>query len=102
MAAVLKHLVLFKFKDEAARRDIERVVDSFLELKNKIPVIQALEWGTNVSPENKHQGFTHCFCLTFPDTRSRDAYLPHPAHREFGEILKPVVEKVMVFDYFAN
>jgi len=80
---VLRHVVLFKFKDEATPRQIQEVEDAFRALPQKIDVIQNLEWGTNVSPENLSQGFTHCFFLSFKDETGRDAYLPHPAHKEF-------------------
>ena len=48
------------------------------------------------------QGFTHCFCLTFGSEADRDAYLPHPAHAAFGaQYVRPSVEGVFVFDYWA-
>ncbi len=102
MAIVLKHIVLFKFTDTAPEAEITKVVAAFLELKTKIPVVQAIEWGTDISVENKNQGFTHCFCLTFRDVADRDAYLPHPAHQEFGARLQPIKEKVLVFDYLTE
>jgi len=55
-----------------------------------------------VSPEGISQGFTHCFLVTFASEKDRDAYLPHPAHKAFGNVLKPVIDKVMVIDYWAR
>ncbi len=48
------------------------------------------------------QGFTHCFFLTFKNEADRDAYLPHPAHKEFGALLGPVLDKVLVIDYWTK
>jgi len=102
MTNSLKHLVLLKFNDGTSGADIGRIVSEFLSLKNKIPQIQSIEWGTDVSVEKKNQGFTHCFCLSFSGSKERDEYIPHPAHQEFGAILKPLIEKVFVFDYVVN
>jgi len=99
---VVRHVVLFKFKDGASAEQVKAVEEKFRALKSRIPQIQDLEWGTNVSPENHAQGFTHCFFLTFKDAAARDAYLPHPAHKEFGASLGPVLDKVLVVDYVSK
>lgn len=99
---VVRHVVLFKFKDAATPDQVKAVEEKFRALKSRIPQIQDLEWGTNVSPENHAQGFTHCFLLTFRDAAARDAYLPHPAHKEFGASLGPVLDKVLVVDYVSK
>ena len=99
---VVRHVVLFKFKDSASPEQVRAVEEKFRALKARIPQILDLEWGTNVSPENHAQGFTHCFFLTFRDAAARDAYLPHPAHKEFGASLGPVLDKVLVVDYVSR
>jgi hypothetical protein len=58
--------------------------------------------GTDVSVENLQQGFTHCFVLTFRNEAGREIYLPHPAHREFGQMLGPHLDKVLVIDYWTR
>src|SRR5689334_20749521 len=70
---VVRHVVLFKFKDGTSAEKVQAVEAKFRDLKAKIPQIQDFEWGTNVSPENHAQGFTHCFLLTFRDAAARDA-----------------------------
>jgi hypothetical protein len=102
MDDALRHVVLFKFKDEASEADVQKVVDAFMELPEKIDEIKAIEWGTNNSPEGLDQGFTHCFFLTFASEEDRDAYLPHPDHKAFGAILGPYLDKVLVVDYWAK
>ena len=98
----LKHVVSFKFKETSSQQDIDKVVNAFRNLPNEIPQIKALEWGVNNSPENLNQGMTHCFTLTFLSEKDRDDYLPHPAHKAFGKILGPHLEKVFVIDYWAH
>jgi len=98
----VRHVVLFKFKDGTTPEQIKSVEDAFRALPSKIPEIQSLEWGTNMSPEKLDQGFTHCFFLTFKTAADRDAYLPHPAHKAFGKVLRPFLDKVLVVDYVAK
>jgi len=100
--SLLRHVVLFKFKDSATEADVRGIVDAFRALPDQIDGITGFEWGTNVSPEGLADGFTHCFFVTFSDERSRDEYLPHPDHKTFGDILGPHLDKVLVVDYWAR
>ena len=98
----VRHVVLFKFKDGTTAEQQKSVEDAFRELPKKIHEIVDFEWGTNISPEKHDQGFTHCFLVTFNDAKSRDAYLPHPAHKAFGKVLRPYLDKVLVIDFVAK
>jgi len=95
-------MVLLKFKDDATAAQVREIEVAFCRLPSATGVIHSLEWGTNVSPENLDQGYTHCFFLTFKNEADRDAYLPHPAHKEFGALLGPVLDKVLVIDYWTK
>jgi hypothetical protein len=99
---MLRHVVMFKFKEASSAVEVQKVVDGFRELKSKIPQIASFEFGTNNSPEGLNDGFTHCFLVTFKSEKDRDAYLPHPAHKAFVELLKPHLDKAMVIDYWAG
>jgi hypothetical protein len=101
-AAQLRHVVCFKFKSGAAPADIQKVAQALAALKGKIPQVAALEWGTNVSKEQRDKGFTHCFVLTFKTETDRDAYIEHPEHKAFVKLVGPVVEDVFVIDYWAK
>ena len=100
--SVLRHVVLFGFKETATPEQIQEVVDAFKALQTKIPEIKGFEWGTNSSPEGLNQGLTHAFTLTFHSDADRDAYLPHPDHKAFGEKLGPILDKVTVVDYWTK
>jgi hypothetical protein len=99
---MLRHVVLFKFKDDATPDQVKQVENAFRKLPSEIKEIKGLEWGTNNSPENLNQGLTHCFFLSFNSEEDRNAYLPHPAHKAFGAILKPYLDKVVVVDYWVK
>ena len=98
----LRHVVLFKFKDASTPADVARIVEAFRGLPTRIREIKGFEWGTNVSPEGKAEGFTHCFFVSFATEADRDAYLPHPAHKEFVAVVGPHVDKVCVVDYWTQ
>ena len=97
---LLRHVVLFSFKEGSTPAQIKTVTDAFELLPQKISLIKAFEWGTNNSPENLNQGFTHCFFVSFASEKDRDDYLPHAAHKAFVEVLKTVLDKVLVVDYW--
>ena len=101
-APVLRHVVMFQFTENTTPEQLKDIEAAFRALPTKIPGITGFEFGTNISPENKNQGLTHCFFLTFRSLADRDAYLPHPAHKAFGASLKGHVEKVCVLDYWAQ
>ena len=98
----LRHVVLFKFKDNTSAADIKSVEDAFRLLPGKIDLIKGFEWGTNNSPEKLNEGLTHCFFLTFFSEKDRDDYLVHPAHKAFGALVTPFLDKVVVTDFWAG
>ena len=100
--SLLRHLVIFKFKDDTTAEQTKAIVDAFAALPGKIDTIVDFECGTDVSVEGKADGFTHGFLVTFRDEAGRAAYLPHPAHQEFVKLVGPHVDKVLVFDYWAQ
>lgn len=98
----LRHLVLFEFKETSTDADIKKIEAAFIDLPNKISEIKNFEWGLNNSPEGLNKNFTHCFFLTFDSEEARAAYLPHPVHKAFVEILKPHLKDVLVLDYWVK
>ena len=99
---VLRHVVLFKFKDSSTPADVKKIEEAFIALPKKIKTITAFEWGTNISTEGVSQGLTHCFLVTFASEKDRDDYLPHPDHKAFVDLAGPHIDKVTVVDYWAK
>ncbi len=98
----LRHAVAFKFKATATPEQIKQVEEAFKALPKKIPTITGFEWGINNSPEKHNKGCTHGFILTFNSEKDRDDYLPHPAHKEFGKLVGPLLDDVFVIDFWAK
>lgn len=99
---LLRHVVLFKFKETVTPEEIQEVVENFQALPSKIDTIVEFECGTDVSVENKSDGFTHGFVVTFQNEQGRATYLPHPAHQAFVKLAGPRIDKVLVFDYWTK
>jgi hypothetical protein len=99
--SAVRHLVIFKYRPDATEAQISEITTAFRDLQNRIPGILSFEHGVNNSPEGLNLGFTHAYTLTFESAAARDAYLPHPAHATFGELLNRLgaVEEVFVVDY---
>ena len=102
MDRVLRHVVMFQFKEGTTENTIRQIERAFAALPEKIEAILDFEWGTDVSVEGKADGFSHCFLVTFGSEADRDTYLPHPSHQEFVSLVKPRVEKSLVLDYWAR
>ena len=98
-AGKLHHVVCFKFKSTATTEQIKQVEEAFAALQEKVPGIESLKWGTNVSKEQRNKGFTHCFILTFKTQKDCDTYLEHPEHKAFAKLVGPVVDDVFVMDF---
>ena len=88
----IRHVVHFNFKVDADKALVAKVVTEFAALKGKISAVEALEYGTNVSPEKHDKGFTHCWIATFKNAAARDAYLVDSAHQKAGGRLVAALE----------
>lgn len=99
---VLRHVVLYQFKDTATKAQVQEVIDAFSGLPKKIDAIIDFEHGENVSPEGKSEGLTYAFVVTFRDEKGRDAYLKHPAHDAYVQVVKDKRERAVVFDYWTQ
>jgi hypothetical protein len=100
--SVLRHVVLFSYNPASSEADKERMAQAFAALPSQIEEIIDFEWGSDISVEGVARGYSHCFIVTFRDEAGRDAYLPHPAHKAFGDFLHGHLEKVLVIDYWTR
>jgi hypothetical protein len=96
------HVAHLKFKAAATPAQIASIEKEFAALQTRIEVVQSLDWGTDISAERLSKGFTHCCVLTFKNEKDRDAYLVHPEHKAFVEILKPLLEEPLVVDFIPR
>ena len=98
---VLRHIVLFRYKPEVTPAQLDEINRAFQDLKRQIPQVKDFERGINNSPEGLDKGFTHGYLITFASEEDRAAYLPHPAHRKFVELLGGKLDEPFVFDFWT-
>ncbi|KAM3373082.1 hypothetical protein ACQJBY_019805 [Aegilops geniculata] len=96
---VVKHLVLARFKEEATPEALDQLIRRYAGLVDAVPSMKAFHWGTDVSIENMHDGFTHVFESTFESTEGVKEYVYHPAHVEFATDFLGSTEKVLIIDF---
>jgi hypothetical protein len=99
---VLRHVVLFEFKETARPEQIEETEKRFCEMAKGIEEVKDFEWGTDVSNSERAQGFTHCFVLTFAGKAGLDRYQKAPAHNELRAATQPYIKKMLVLDYWKR
>jgi hypothetical protein len=100
----IKHIVLFKFKQNISPSQITQVMQALEHLKNLIPEVLSYSGGKDMSIENLHRGFTHGFTMDFKNEADRDLYVDHPEHvKVVQELILPALSdelnSSLVFDY---
>lgn len=100
---MITHMVLLRFREDAAKQDVDRVFAELAGLKSRIPGLLSFSGGAYSSPEGMSKGFTHGFCMTFRDAAARDVYLPHPEHERVKKLVFALLDGgldgVVAFDY---
>lgn len=98
MAAV-QHMVMVKFKSSVPQQKIDELFAELREFWSKMPGITYFAGGPYSSPEGLNQGFTHGFLVTFTDPAARDAYLTHSEHQRVVDLILPMLDGVLAFDF---
>jgi len=95
----LRHVVAFNYKTDVTQEQKTKVSAWFLRLKSEIPEIQNLEGGTDIKPAGKK--FSQCFIVTLKNEQDLDTYGSHPKHKAFSAFVDPLLEEVMVVDFWS-
>lgn len=96
---LLRHMVLFQFKEEASKDQIDEAGKAFLALRDQINIIQDVEWGRGI---NEPAPYTHCLLVTTRTEADLQAYAEHPGHVAIGERYGHLVENVVVLDFWTK
>ena len=92
----LRHVAWLRFKDGVSTDRIEKHMAACRSLVGRVPVVQNLECGPNLS--DRAGGFTHGIIVSLPDHDALPAYLEHPAHVPVAEALVADVAELRVMD----
>lgn len=93
------HIVLFKWKSDASKSPIAKVIDDLRKLKGKIPEIVDLYYGENFSQWS--QGYTHALVVKFKNKEDLEIYRNHPLHTPLVERIEAMEENSMSIDFEA-
>jgi hypothetical protein len=94
---VIRHVVLWAFKDTVSQAERVAIVDSVRALRTKVPSLRSLEVGENRSPA-RAQGYTHVLIETFDDRDGLAAYANHPDHVPVLVRLRDAVAQLLALD----
>jgi hypothetical protein len=95
---MVKHIVLFKFKDENKIENIKKAKELFEELGQKINELKSVEVGINFDTAPRATDMS--IYTTFDDIEGLHSYAIDPIHLEVVEFIKGVTEYTKVCDYY--
>ena len=96
---MVKHIVLFAFKEENKQANLERAKEMLEALVEKIPPLKAMEVGINFSQEERAMDLS--LYATLEDQAGLEVYATHPAHLEVVKFIKSVATASKVSDYIV-
>lgn len=100
---MIRHCVFIRFRREIEPEQRRALLAEIAELKDRLPGIQAVHIGANVSPEEgMDKGYSEGFVVDFRNAEARDAYLADPQHQATGRKLVAAaqggIEGILVYD----
>lgn len=94
---MVKHIVMFDFKDENKKENLEKAKAMLEALLESIPTLKNMEIGINFSQEDRAMDLS--LYAEFEDKAGLEAYAIHPAHLEVVTFIKSVATASKVSDY---
>ncbi|CAA6806607.1 MAG: Stress responsive alpha-beta barrel domain protein Dabb [uncultured Sulfurovum sp.] len=94
---MVKHIVMFDFKDENKKENLEKAKEMLEALLESIPTLKSMEVGINFSQEDRAMDLS--LYSEFEDKTGLEAYAIHPAHLEVVTFIKSVATASKVSDY---
>ena len=92
---MIKHVVLFRFKDDIAAEDRKNAFESFRSGIMSL-VIRKIEVGYNV---NSQESWDICLCGEFESMEDVVSYSTHPEHLKVSGALKSLLSGRSCVDY---
>jgi len=99
---MVKHIVIFKLKEEIAQEEKLNLMNRFKEaiesLPAKIPFIRKIEVGLNINPA---ESWHIALYSEFDSLEDVKAYATHPEHVAAGKIIADAKENRACVDYVS-
>ncbi len=94
---MIKHIVMWKFKDETTEADKLEIKRRLESLKGVVPSLVEIEIGLNFSPCAPAKDMV--LSTGFQTVEDLAAYASHPEHQKVVAFVKPFVAERAVVDY---
>ena len=95
---MVKQLLLFRFKKEVSRGEIEKFVSGYKKLVGVTPLAK-VEIGENTSSEGFDQGYSFGAIASFEDKLAVEAFLVHPDHVQLADtLLNPLLDDFILVE----
>jgi hypothetical protein len=103
---MIRHVVLFKFRDDVPTETLDAIRDRLGALEEKIGGFTAYAWGAGITRDGRQHGYTHGFTMDFVDEAALRRYGPHAEHQAVVAMIKPNLaddpQAVLAFDYLLQ
>jgi len=96
---MIRHIVMFDFKKENKKENIQKAKEMLENLINTIPTLKSMEVGVNFSSEDRAMDLS--IITSFEDKAGLEEYAIHPEHLKVVEFIKTVVSSSKVSDYIV-
>lgn len=96
---MVKHIVMFDFKDENKKENLLKAKEMLEELIDTVPTLKSMEVGLNFSQESRAMDLS--IITQFDDKEGLELYANHPEHLEVVAFIKSVVTTSKVSDYIV-
>lgn len=94
---MIRHIVLFRFADDASADAIEAARDALGAMRANIGEIRDLSFGPNLGPSAGE--WPHVLMVTVDNMAAVEAYLTHPVHVDtIARFVAPIREARMAID----
>ena len=93
---MIAHIVLFKWKENTSKKDIQKTFSNLNKLKGMDGVIDIYS-GENFSKYS--EGFEYGLVVLVKDKKYLEAYRKHPLHLEIAKQIEKLEEKPLAMDF---
>ena len=97
---MIRHIVLYKFKQDISKAEIAKIFDKLCKLKDLIKGVHDLRWGIYSGSSDKNAGFNYALTVDVVDPSVFLEYSPHPLHMEVRKEMAPMLAgDLLMFDF---
>ena len=95
---MIQHFVCFKFKPDTSQVEIQKHMEMFASLEEKISQITSYRGGKVLEGFEGAEKYDTAHYVTFANKSDVDIYFYHEAHQEFIESNKNIWADILVID----